>query len=114
MAIALVYHCVILQYKKGQFPEKSGFTGDGVIMSVEHVWKKGEIPVRGCVDFCIRNVGTAKAFLFDGAVVINPGESWFPTKSTPLPLINQPVLTFEGDYQLSRALADLNAPVNNQ
>lgn len=115
MAAALDKHVVIIQYKPGKFPDNSAINPgeNGVIMSVEHIRdidKKTEIPVKGCIDFSITNVGTAKALLFDGAIEILPGQTWFPQKSTHLPLINQPTLTFEGDVQLSRSIADVILP----
>lgn len=110
MAVQLKKHVVIIQYKPGNFDGKSVVLPGmpGLIMSVEHVYdNKTEIPVKGCVDFAITNKGTAKAFLFDGAIEILPGQTWFPQKSSPLPLINQPVITFEGDFQQTRSLLDL-------
>lgn len=117
MAVALTKHVFIIQYKANNFDEKSAvFPGaPGVLMSVEHIHgdvitSKQELPVKGCVDFSITNKGTAKAYLFDGAVEILPGQTWFPQKSTSLPIINQPVLTFEGDAQLTRSVADVITP----
>lgn len=115
MAAALDKHVLIIQYRPGKFPEKQAVNPgqDGVLISVDHIRDtddKKEIPIKGCIDFSIVNVGSAKAYLFDGAIEILPGQTWFPQKSTPLPLINQPVLTFEGDFQLSRSLSDLIVP----
>lgn len=113
MAVPLVKYVIIIQYKASIFDQKSAvLPGEsGLFMSIESIRdNKAEIPVKGCVDFAIINKGTAKAFLFDGAIEILPGQTWFPQKSSPLPLINQPVITFEGDFQQSRNSADLLTP----
>ena len=114
MAVALTKKIIIIQYKLGKFDEKSSiFPGQpGVQMSVEHLHgdvntSRVELPVKGCIDYEVINVGSAKAYLFDGAIVILPGQVWTPPKSSPLPLINNPFLTFEGDYQQTRSALDL-------
>lgn len=115
MAVPLVKHVIVIQFKKAKFDAKSAvFPGEeGVRIDVDHIRDNGkEIPIKGCVDFCLVNQGTAKAFLFNGAITILPGQSWFPQKSSPLPIVNQPVLIFEGDYQLSRSSSDLTVPAS--
>lgn len=114
MAVALTKKVIIIQYKLGKFDEKSPiFAGQpGVQMSVEHIHgdvntSRVELPVKGCIDYEVINDGSAKVYLFDGAIVILPGQNWTPPKSSPLPLINNPFLTFEGDFQQTRSVADL-------
>ncbi len=114
---ALTKHLVVIQYKPGKFdPSGKVLPGqDGVNASVEHVHGdvglgQFELPVKGCIDYEVKNEGSAIAYLYDGAIVILPGQSWTPAKSTPLPLINQPKVTFQGDYQMSRNANDLVSP----
>lgn len=110
-------HILVIQYRLGKFdPSSKILPGqDGLKMSVEHVYGdvgtgRAELPVKGCVDYEVFNKGTAVAYLFDGAIEILPGQGWGPSKSSPLPLIDQPNLTFDGDYQRSRNSADLVVP----
>ena len=118
MAVALKKHVLVIQYKLGKFdPASKIMPGqDGLKCSVENIHGdvgtgRTQLPVIGCVDYEVFNAGTAIAYLFDGAVKILPGQGWAPQKSSPLPLIDQPTLTFQGDYQQSRNVADLGSPV---
>ena len=114
MAIPLVNKVVIEMYKLAQFPndKKNGdFAGkDGIWMSIVNISAKCSIPIKGSIDYNIVNEGTSTAYLFEGAVVILPGMQWSPTKSTPLPYINEPVITFSNDPQLTRNFVSTPPP----
>jgi len=115
MAAPLVKHLIVIQYRLATFPSTSPvFPNEkGLIQTTDHL--RGdvsasanyELPIKGCIDYEVVNKGTARAFLFDGAIEILPGQSYTPPKSSPFPLINQPKVQFEGDFQLTRAVADL-------
>jgi len=118
MAAPLVKHLIVIQYRLGTFPNTSPIYPNekGLIQTTDHL--RGDVassanydlPIKGCVDYEVVNKGTAKAYLFDGAIEILPGQSYTPPKSSPYPLINQPTVTFEGDFQMTRAIADLVVP----
>lgn len=118
MAAPLIKHLVVIQYKLGTFPSKSPvFPNEkGLIQSVEHLHgdvansANYELPIKGCIDYEVVNKGTSIAYLFDGAIEILPGQNYSPAKSSNLPLINNPKVTFEGDFQMTRAIADLVVP----
>lgn len=109
---ALVNKLMLVIYK--QVPYVGSPTGTGVKMSVQHVDRKGELPIKDAVDFTVYNTGTSKAYLFGSAVEILPGQTWSPPKSTPLPIVDQPLLKFEGDYEITRNIADLNSQSSQQ
>lgn len=117
MAVTLLNKVVIEIYKKAQFPndKKNGeLSGaDGVWMNAVNIAAKCSIPIKGAIDYNIDNQGSSTAYLFDGAVVIPPGTQWTPTKSTNLPYINEPIITFTGDYQLTRNISNLTSPVTS-
>jgi len=72
------------------------------------VERRSELPIKGCIDFTIYNLGTAKAYLFQRNIEILPGSSWTPAKSATLPYANQPIIEFEGSYELTRNISDLS------
>lgn len=110
-------HILLIQYRPGKFDAKSKIMAgkDGLKMSVEHVYGdvgtgRTELPVSGSINYEVINKGTAVAYLFDGAIEILPGQNWVTTNVSGLPLIDQPNITFDGDYQRSRAAGDLVVP----
>jgi len=104
---ALTTKVMIVKYMPAKFKDGQEIK-DGVNIDVNYLEAKAELPIRGAVDFTVYNVGTAKAYLFGKNVEILAGQSWSPPKSTGLPIANQPELKFEGDYALSRNVADLS------
>lgn len=110
----LLNKIVIEIYKKAQFPndKKNGdlSNADGIWMNVVNITAKTSIPIKGAIDYNIDNQGTSTAYLFEGAVVIPPGTQWTPTKSSPLPYINEPIITFSGDTQLTRIITNAAPP----
>lgn len=109
MAITLLNKVVIEMQKKSQFTsdkKNAELAGaDGIVFSVVNISQKCSLPIKGCTDYVIDNQGSSTAYLFEGAVVIPPGTQWSPKKSSPLPFINEPVITFSGDTQLTRNFA---------
>lgn len=76
----------------------------------EHFYYQAEhkaIFTKGCIDFTLFNIGTAKAFLWDNIVLL-PGQSFTLPKSTNLPLANDIPIKYEGDYTLTRNVADIS------
>lgn len=93
--------------------KRIGFTFQGCSCEEEAVnidnyslTSRSELPIRGCVDFTIYNLGTTNAFIFGNIIKIPPGTSWSPPKSSTAPIANQPIITFDGDYQNTRNIAD--------
>ena len=81
----------------------------------EHFYYQEEqkfIYTKSAVDFTLFNIGTAKAYLWD-TIEILPGQSFTLPKSTNLPLANDIPVKFEGDYTLTRNVADIPAPIGN-
>ncbi len=79
----------------------------------EHFYYQEEnkfIYTKGCVDFTVFNIGTAKVFLWDNIVLL-PGQSFTLPKSTPLPLANDIPIKYEGDYALTRNVADISTTI---
>jgi hypothetical protein len=95
---------VLAKWKDG------GVEKDGVNLTMDYFNGKMELPIKGCVDFTVTNVGTAKAYINGNSIVILPGQSWSPPKSTPLPIINQPSLSFENDFENTRNINDVGNP----
>lgn len=76
----------------------------------EHFYYQQEnkfIYTKGCVDFVLFNIGTAKAYLWDNIILL-PGQAFTLPKSTPLPLANDIPIKYEGDYTLTRNIADIS------
>lgn len=76
----------------------------------EHFYYQAEhkfIFTKGAIDFTLFNVGTAKVYLWDTIQVL-PGQSFTLPKSTNLPLANDIPIKFEGDYSLTRNIADIS------
>ena len=81
----------------------------------EHFYYQDEhkvIYTKGAVDFTLFNIGTAKAYLWD-TIQILPGQSFTLPKSTNLPLANDIPVKFEGDYALTRNIADISMAIGN-
>jgi hypothetical protein len=81
----------------------------------EHFYYQDEhkfVYTKGAVDFTIFNVGTAKAYLWD-TIIILPGQTFTLPKSTNLPLANDIPVKFEGDYSLTRNIADVATASGN-
>ena len=79
----------------------------------EHFYYQAEhnfIFTKCAVDFTVFNIGTAKAFLWD-TIVILPGQTFTLPKSTNLPLANDIPVKFEGDYSLTRNIADISTVI---
>lgn len=79
---------------------------------VEHFYyqeKDKKIFTQNAVDFVLYNIGTAKVFLWDNLVVL-PGASFSLPKSNSLPLANDISITYEGDYAITRNIADVVVP----
>lgn len=81
----------------------------------ENFYYQGEhkfIYTKGAVDFTLFNIGTAKAYLWD-TIEILPGQSFTLPKSTNLPIANDIAVKFEGDYSLTRNIADISMAIGN-
>ncbi|MBS1635230.1 MAG: hypothetical protein JST26_04850 [Bacteroidetes bacterium] len=79
----------------------------------EHFYYQEEhkyIFTKGCIDFTLFNIGTAKAYLWDNIVIL-PGQTFTLPKSTPLPLANDIPIKYEGDYTLTRNVADISSVI---
>lgn len=107
-------HILLIQYRLGKFDAQSKIMAgqDGIKQSVERIYGdvgtgRTELPVKGSINYEVINKGTAVAYLFNGAVEILPGQNWVTTNRSNLPLIDQPTLTFDGDYQQTRNSGDL-------
>src|ERR1051326_4461093 len=107
MATALVQKLLLIKYVP---QEKNGRMGVNIVQ--DYITGKTDLHVEDSVDFTVQNKGTAKVYLFGSAVEILPGQSWSPPKSTPLPLNNNIPVTFEGDFQITRNIADLTSQAN--
>lgn len=76
----------------------------------EHFYYQQEnkaLYTKGCIDFTLFNIGTAKVYLWDSIVVL-PGQIFSLPKSTSLPLANDIPIKYEGDYTLTRNVADIS------
>lgn len=108
---ALVYRLLLVKYSETVVTFAGKNESEKAVIA-EHFYYQREhknIFTKGAVDFTVYNIGTAKVYLWD-TIEIAPGTSFSIPKSTPLPLANDIPIKYEGDYVLTRNVADISIP----
>jgi hypothetical protein len=105
---ALVYRLLLVKYSETVVTFAGKKEKDRAV-TLEHFYYQQEhknIFTKGAVDFTVYNIGTAKAYLWN-TIEILPNTSFTIPKSTPLPIANDIPISFEGDYSMTRNIADI-------
>lgn len=107
-ALALIKRLLLIKYSETTVTFAGKKETEKAVIA-EHFFYQEEhkaIFTKGCIDFILFNIGTAKVFLWDSIVVL-PGQSFTLPKSISLPLANDIPIKYEGDYTLTRNVNDI-------